>query len=753
MTSAWSVRGSALAALLLLACKDSTSPPAQNQIVLGAHPAFLLVGDTLTLTATLNDHNGNPIPNPPLTWSSSAPTVLSISAAGLLHGVSQGPAQIMVTAPLAADTVKFDVASTLGQFARAIFNDCATSSTGAGYCRGGNSYGELGNGTTIASNDFVTVAGGHTFREVLPGVDFSCGLTTDSSAWCWGLGSLGSLGTGDTASHTTPVAVAGGHHFAQLTAKGQSACGLTAAGAAYCWGWGQDGQTGDSAGANTMAPQLLPGGLSFGSISASAYSACGVTTGHAGYCWGSNTAGLLGSTTDTVFHSPVALSGGHSFTSVSALGMHCGSATDGTTYCWGNGTLAPAPISGSLHLTEVRSEIVSACGVSVDSLGYCWFDNSPGQFIVAAIPGTPKILHISDGFYHRCAILADSTASCWEQHCGTDYDVICNSPGTLDPIAGGRKYAAIAAGSTTSCGTGVAGLVTCWIFDPAAGINSTPDTVPGRRFTSVSVGDHYDGGFGYYACGIGIADSLGYCWTIGGHDSTVIGTPTVIPGGIQYTALDISESGNTCGVAVGGSVYCWPTISQSPAAVPGATGFVSVASGYLTSCGIRTDASIACWGSNSDGELGLGYASGWSAKPLAVSGGLSFATIETAGDHACGLLTDSTAYCWGSGRRGGLGTGDTVSGPTPRAVSAGLRFGSLSLGYQLSCGLTGDGSAYCWGRGILTPALQQRGTTFTSLAANGYNGMCGLTVAGTALCWDMPPFLAPPRRSRAFARR
>src|SRR5690348_9508632 len=466
MTSARLVRGSALAAVLLLACKDSTSPPAQNQIVLGAHPAFLIVGDTLTLTASLHDHNGNPIPNPQLTWSSSAPTVLSISAAGLLRGMSQGSAQIMVTAPLAADTVKFDVASMLGQLARTIFNDCATSSTGAGYCRGINSYGELGDGTTTLSYDFVTVAGGHTFRAVLPGVGFSCGLTTDSSAWCWGLGSLGSLGTGDTASHTTPVAVAGGHHFAQLTATGQSACGLTAAGAAYCWGWGQDGQTGDSAGANTMAPQLLPGGLSFGSISASAYSTCGVTTGHAGYCWGSNTAGLLGSTTDTVFQSPVPLSGGHSFSSVSALGMHCGSATDGTAYCWGNGTLTPAPISGSLHFTEVRSELVTSCGVTADSLGYCWFDNSPLPFFVLAIPGAPKILHISDGLYHRCAILADSTASCWEQHCGTEYDVNCTSPGTLDPIAGGRKYAAIAAGSTTSCGTGAAGLVTCWIFDP-----------------------------------------------------------------------------------------------------------------------------------------------------------------------------------------------------------------------------------------------------------------------------------------------
>ena len=77
MTSAWLGRSSVFAAaMVLLACsKDATSPPnSRNQIVLGAHPAFLMVGDTLTLTATLHDHAGNPIPNPQLIWSSSAPT-------------------------------------------------------------------------------------------------------------------------------------------------------------------------------------------------------------------------------------------------------------------------------------------------------------------------------------------------------------------------------------------------------------------------------------------------------------------------------------------------------------------------------------------------------------------------------------------------------------------------------------------------------------------------------------------------------
>lgn len=749
MTSAWLSRSSVfVGAMLLLACsKDSTSPPVpRNQIVLGAHPAFMMVGDTLTLSATLHDRNGNPIPNPQLMWSSSAPTVLSVSAAGLLHGMSQGSAHIMVTATGAADTMKFDVASTLVQLAQGDGNDCATSSTGIGYCKGSNGSGELGDGTTTSTAEFVTVAGGLTFREVLPGISFSCGLTTDSLAWCWGYGGVGSLGTGDTLSHTTPVAVAGGRHFASLATRGQSACAITATGAAYCWGWGTDGQTGDSSGANSITPHLVPGGLQFASISTSLNSSCGVTPTHAGYCWGNNTGYLLGAVTDTVFPNPVALGGGRTFSSLSLLLMQCGTATDGTAYCWGNGALTPTTPRGGHLYKEVSSEVYTACGVTVDSLGYCW-DGFVPPYTAVAIPGTPKILHISTNVYHRCAILADSTASCWVQHCDVEYDEGCNSPGTQTAIAGGRKFAAIASGTTTSCGTTAGGLVACWIFDPVI-VVTAPDTVPGLRLTSVRVGDQGGGGPGHYACGIGLADSLGYCWTIGGTGSTVIGTPAVIPGGIKYISLDVNESGNTCGVAVGGTVYCWPTSLATPAAVPGATGFVSASPGYRTSCGIKTDGTVACWGKNTFGELGIGYASGWSAAPLPVSGGLAFMAIDAAGDHTCGLTTDSAAYCWGLGYQGMLGTTDSAPGPTPRPVTTSLKFASLALGYELSCGLTGDGSAYCWGRGTMTPSAQQPGTKFTSLAADGYNGMCGLTVAGAAMCWDLPPSSAPPRASK-----
>lgn len=757
MRTAWLVRSSAFTAgILLLACTDSTSPPVQgNQIVLGAHSAFLLVGDTLTLTGTVHDRNGNPIPAAVLTWSSSAPNVLSVSAAGQLHGKSQGSAQIVVTAKGAWDTATFDVASALVQLSKSLANECATSSTGHGYCRGSNFFGELGNGTVFgngpASPVFVAVSGGHSFREVLAGVEFTCGLATDSLAWCWGWGGVGSLGTGDTLSHTTPAPVAGGIHFSQLSTDGQSACGVTAAGVTYCWGWGWYGENGDSGGGNVIRPQLVSGGLRLASVSTSLYMSCGVTTGQAGYCWGLNNNGMLGSITDTTFTTPVPLSGGHAFRSVSGRGgMICGLATDGSVYCWGNGIPAPTLLVGNLHFTELSTDILHACGVTTDSLGYCWTTSFRTRLgAPTPLPGSPKILHIGAGYYHDCAALADSTASCWLVNCGVDIYIECYASGPQTAIAGGRKFTSVASSLVTSCGASTDSTVACWAFDQ----NVSPEvTVPGLRATSFSMGGYTDGG-GDYSCAIG-TDSLGHCWTVYEqyHDSVSLSPVAVLPGGYKYAALNIGM-GVICGITPAASVYCWTARAQDPTLVPGASGFVSVSAGVATQCGIKTDASISCWGSNSDGELGLGYASGWFAKPLAVSGGHAFMTIAASDSHACGLLTDSTAYCWGSGNAGRLGTGDTLSGPTPRPVNTSLRFGSLSLGSDLSCGLTGDGSAYCWGRGTLTPAVQQAGTKFRSLGADGYSEVCGLTVAGAELCWGIPPFGTPPTTTRSSPHR
>jgi uncharacterized protein YjdB len=57
----------------------------------------LLVGQTTTLTATLKDGNGNVLAGRAITWTSSASSVATVSATGVVTGVSGGAVTITAT--------------------------------------------------------------------------------------------------------------------------------------------------------------------------------------------------------------------------------------------------------------------------------------------------------------------------------------------------------------------------------------------------------------------------------------------------------------------------------------------------------------------------------------------------------------------------------------------------------------------------------------------------------------------------------
>jgi hypothetical protein len=63
---------------------------------------------------------------------------------------------------------------------------CGLDAEGQAWCRGANSHGQLGDGTTIARTAFAPVVGTQRFRELVAGDRSTCALDLDHHVWCWG---------------------------------------------------------------------------------------------------------------------------------------------------------------------------------------------------------------------------------------------------------------------------------------------------------------------------------------------------------------------------------------------------------------------------------------------------------------------------------------------------------------------------------------------------------------------------------------
>jgi len=247
---------------------------------------------------------------------------------------------------------------------------CASSLDGTISCWGGGILGQLGNGTATSvcpavpepcNPTPVGVTSSVRFRSVAAGRDYSCGLSDTGEAFCWGDNTFGMLGDGTTVSRSVPTQVLGGLSFSSITAGTWHTCGLTAGGEAYCWGINNAGQLGTGSTDDSPTPQAVIGGHFFSEISAGGEFTCGIAADGTVQCWGRNDWGELGNGSLNSSSVPLPVAGGFSFGSLDAGRTHvCAIAVFGTAFCWGynrSGQLGAGPAAGYLIPTRVSGQI------------------------------------------------------------------------------------------------------------------------------------------------------------------------------------------------------------------------------------------------------------------------------------------------------------------------------------------------------------------------------------------------------------
>lgn len=184
---------------------------------------------------------------------------------------------------------------------------CVLSSTGLAFCWGGNTGGQLGNGTTTSSNVPVAVSttgvlSGKTLTQISTsgGSTTTCALSSVGTAYCWGTNSAGELGNSSTTSSSVPVAVSttgvlSGVTLTQISTGQSSTCALSSVGAVYCWGLDSSGQLGNNSTTQSTVPVAVStsgvlSGVTVAQISTGQMAACALSSTGAAYCWGDNSA-------------------------------------------------------------------------------------------------------------------------------------------------------------------------------------------------------------------------------------------------------------------------------------------------------------------------------------------------------------------------------------------------------------------------------------------------------------------------------
>lgn len=343
------------------------------------------------------------------------------------------------------------------------------------------------------------------------------------------------------------------------------------------------------------------------------------------------------------------------------------------------------------------------------------------------------VVEISAGFVTACARTTDGTAYCWGNNAGGRVgDGTTTNRAQPVAVTGGIKFTHIDAGAPLTCGIAQGGALYCWgETDVANNANSISPTLISSPVPLSSIV------IGWHGCGLD-AGNVPYCWgdatyAIGAGPSNgyALATPTRALGGVPLRSVAMGIA-FTCGVPVSGGPICAgdnpdgelgdgnTTTTNYAMPVAGGLDLSVVTAGDNFACGLTSAGAAWCWGSNGDGQLGTGSAGGNSTIPVAVQGGRTFTSIDAGGHTVCGLTSDGTAYCWGRGGYGQLGTGLYQSSATPVAVT-GHHFTSVSVGGYHTCGIATDGFTYCWG--------------------DNYNGALGNGGAGPS---NVPVRIAPP---------
>jgi cysteine-rich repeat protein len=336
------------------------------------------------------------------------------------------------------------------------------------------------------------------------------------------------------------------------------------------------------------------------------------------------------------------------------------------------GAALPVTDLGGSRAIDVVVGLQHTCALLENHSVRCWGSNDYAQLGLGAVDlGTGETaIAISAGNAHTCALLESGAVKCWGYNefgwlglgdmmdRGTNPEQMGDALPAVD-LGAGEKVIAISAGQSHTCALLASGAVKCWGSNEIGqlGLGDVMD----RGKTPGEMGDALpavDLGTGTIAVAISAGSSRTCavlqggamkCW--GFNVDGVLGL-----GDVFYRGDEPGEMGDAL-----------PAVDLGT----GKTAVAASVGGWHT-CALLGGGQVKCWGNNEIGNLGLGDTSSRGGMPGEMGDALPAVDLGTGntaiavatrlfGRHTCAILHDKSVKCWGYNEYGQLGLGDAVN--------------------------------------------------------------------------------------------
>lgn len=386
------------------------------------------------------------------------------------------------------------------------------------------------------------------------------------------------------------------------------------------------------------------------------------------WAWGNNSSGQLGDGTNLSKSVPVQIGSDSSWVQIAA-GTYSSFAikSDGSLWRWGEGVLSPGQIGSDYNWQAIAAGSSHALALKTDKTLWGWGVNTFGQ-------------------------LGDGT-----------------NVTKINPvrIGGAADWQQVTAGGGFSLGLKEDGSLWAW------GNNSSGQHGDGTttgKLVPTRIGSSFD--WRQVSAGedhVAATKQNGTLWSWGANGSGQIGDRTIITrkvplqiGTTSSWRFAIAGAQRTVAIKIDGSVWSWGFLqaldgtngrSLEPAQVQNLSRALAADAGSHILVA-NENGVVSGWGSNSYGQLGVGYTT--SNSPPAQIVGLTSVRSVSLQNHILAVRDDGTVWSWGDNQDGQLGDYTTTSRYSLRQIDL-ERIDAVATGSHHSLAFQRYGSVWAWG--------------------------------------------------------